>query len=182
VDVRTLIPAFALVSLIGCTTAPTRTPREYLDEQTAATITAVAEPWILVRDGSSGNERDFLNLYAIDVNRMGDHRQYLAVLQWFPSPQSPAVPPALEIHGEGAPIVLQATTEDARSLGLAQPLAPALMAESKWWYFPVDKSVLTSVAQKRNLRATFVADDKRVAYSIWRDGSAELSELTGVLP
>lgn len=179
---RTLITTFVLVSLIGCTSAPTRTPREYLDEQTAATITAVAEPWILIREGSSGNERDFLNLYAIDVNRMGDHQQYLAVLQWFPSPPPLSKQPKLELNGGGAPIVLRASEQDARSLGLAQPVAPAQMPDSKWWYFPVDKSVLGSVAQIRNLRATFVADDRRTPYAIWRDGSAELSELTAVLP
>lgn len=179
---RTLISAVGLLSLLGCTTTPTLTPREYLDEQTAATITAVAEPWILVRDGSSGSERDFLNLYAIDVNRQGDHRQYLAVLQWFPSQKPLSSRPALELHGAGAPIVLQAIDADARSLGLAQPLAPAQMPDSRWWYFPVDKGVLTSVAQTRNLRATFVAGETRTPYAIWRDGSAELSELTAVLP
>jgi hypothetical protein len=173
--------ALVMVSLIGCTT-PTIAPREYLDEQTAATITAVAEPWILVRQGSSGRERDFLNLYAIDVNRMGDHRQYIAVLQWFPSQKPLSSQPALELHGGGEPILLRASDEDARALGLAQPLVAAQMPDSKWWYFPVDKSVLTSVAQTRNLRATFIAEDERTPYEIWRDGSAELGELTSVLP
>lgn len=176
---RVLISVLALLSLIGCTTSPPRAPREYLDEQTAATITAVAEPWILAREGSAGGERDFLNLYAIDVNRMGDHRQYIAALQWFPFSSSR---PVLELHGGGAPISLRAIDEDARSLGIGAPLVPAPMPGSKWWYFPVDKHVLTSLSQTRSLRATLVADDERAAYIPWRDGSAELSELTAVLP
>ena len=179
--VRSLVSVFIIVSLVGCT-APGIAPREYLDEQTAATITSVAEPWILVREGAPGGERDFLNLYAIDVNRMGDHRQYLAVLQLFPSLKPPASPPSLELHGGGASIVLRAIDVDARSLGLAQPPAPSQMPESKWWYFPVDKSALTSLARTRDLRATFVSDDRRMPYAIWRDGSAELGELTAVLP
>lgn len=177
--VRKFIGLLALVSLIGCTASPTRSPREYLDEQTAATITAVAEPWILVREGSSGSERDFLNLYAIDVNRMGHHRQYIAALQWFPS--SSALP-VLELHGGGEPISLRAIDEDARSLGIGAPLAPPPVMGSKWWYFPVDKRVLASLAQVRSLRAKLVANDARTTYTAWRDGSAELGELTAVLP
>ena len=71
--------------LSGCA-SHVSTPRAYLDEETAATITIVAEPWIFTGEqvGASLNDRDYLNMFAIDVNRMGDHRQYLAVLQSMP--------------------------------------------------------------------------------------------------
>jgi hypothetical protein len=169
--------------LAGCAT-PTA-PREYLDEQTAATITVVADPWIFVRDltVSAEAQRDFLNLYAIDVNRMGDHRQYLAVLQWWPPARANAAEslPVLELQAPDGTIALQATAQDARQLGIAQPLATAHSAEAKWWYFPVDKKVLASVARSGKLSATLVANSERTAYVIWRDGSAELTELTTVL-
>lgn len=179
---RTLAAFLVALSLVGCTATPTLTPREYLDEQTAATITTVAEPWILVRDAASGSERDYLSLYAIDVNRMGDHRQYLAVMQWFPFASSTAEPPSLQLHGAQPPITLQATSEEARVLGLARPPEPQAMPGAKWWYFPVDKTALATIAQIRNLRATLTAGEQRTTYVIWRDGSAELSELAAVLP
>src|SRR5262245_32988080 len=69
--------------MAGCATTRPAGPREYLDEQTAATITVVSDPWIFTRErfGAKVDEQDFLNLYGIDVNRQGDHRQYIAVLQ-----------------------------------------------------------------------------------------------------
>src|SRR5512138_2777902 len=78
------VPFFILcLSLCTCGTERVVTPREYLDERTAATITVVRDPWIFTRGtvrASSGEYRDFLHLYAVDVNRMGEHKQYLAAL------------------------------------------------------------------------------------------------------
>lgn len=176
--------SIAVLFLAACAGPRTVTPKEYLDEQTAATIRVVADPWIFTRDrtGAAADQSDFLNLYAIDVNRQGDHRQYIAMLQWAPPPESStATLPTLELQAGERLIALQPTTEDARKLGIAQPIAESYNA-SKWWYFPVDKQVLGDIARAQDLRATFVMNDERIPYAIWRDGSAELAELTAVLP
>lgn len=181
---RIAVTASLLLLLVGCATR-TVTPREYLDEQTAATITVVADPWIFTREQSNSatGERDFLNLYAIDVNRMGEHRQYLAVLQSLPdSPGANPSTPTLELHAAGHTISLQPLTEDPQKLGIAQPLAPSYTLTSKWWYFPMDKDALAAVARAQDLQVALIVDDERIPYLVWRDGSAELSELTAVLP
>src|SRR4029450_12901120 len=83
---RSAAAVMLMLVVAGCSTSRPAGPREYLDEKTAATITVVADPWIFTREhfGAAVDANDFLNLYAIDVNRMGDHRQYLAVLQTIP--------------------------------------------------------------------------------------------------
>lgn len=185
---RIAVTASVLLILVGCTATRSVAPREYLDEQTAATITMVADPWIFTRERSDAalDERDFLNLYAIDVNRMGEHRQYFAVLQSAPvSDTSGTEPPApvLELRSTEDTVSLQPAAQDARQLGIAQPLAPSYSLTSKWWYFPVDKDALAAIAGSQDLHAVLIAaDGKRTPYVMWRDGSAELSELTAVLP
>jgi hypothetical protein len=170
--------------LQGCTT-PVVTPREYLDEQTAATITVVADPWIFTSEqfGASLNDRDYLNVFAIDVNRMGNHRQYLAVQQSAPpATLAGTAVPTLELQGGGQTLLLQPAVETARQLGISKPLAPAYSGSAKWWYFPVDKQVLSTVGRAKDLRATLIASEQRLAYTMWRDGSEEIAELTAVLP
>src|SRR5262245_6154305 len=80
---RTLVITGLLTTLLGCAATPSTAPREYVDEQTAATITVAADPLVFAQDATAIG-RDFLNIYAIDVNRMGHHQQYLAVMQWWP--------------------------------------------------------------------------------------------------
>jgi hypothetical protein len=176
--------AFALVlglSIIACSSTSVRTPREYLDEQTAATITVVKEPWIFTREVSTASEqRDYLHLYAIDVNRMGNHRQYVAVLQSTPTQGGSA--PSLELTTAERIVALEATTAEPRELGIAQPIVESYTMTAAWWYFPVDKEQLASLANSSELQARLKVGDQRIPYVLWRDGRNELSELTAVLP
>jgi hypothetical protein len=167
--------------LVGCASAPTTAPREYLDEQTAATITAVKEPWIFTREQNAGNEqRDFLHLYAIDVNRMGEHRQYIAALQ--SSAGDTPVRPLLELTVGEQTHRLEALAQSPREIGIAQPIAESYTLTSAWWFYPVDKQTLATLANARDLRAKMIVGNEPVAYALWRDGRDELSELTAVLP
>ena len=105
--------------LAGCAT-PSTAPREYLDEQTAATITVVADPWIFTRKNAPP-QLDFFNLYAIDVNRMGDHKKYFVVVHYWPGAEfDGGAPPTLVLSGGGQELKLAPASEDARQLGIAQ--------------------------------------------------------------
>jgi hypothetical protein len=181
--------AIGLLLLVGllsaCTATSVTAPREYLDERTAATITVVKDPWIFTREQDAAvntQHRDFLHLYAIDVNRMGDHRQYFAVLQAVPPENVAGVRPTLELTSGEHATVLEATQADPRELGIAHPIAESYTLAATWWYFPVDKQTLATIANTRELHAAMIANDQRIPYVLWRDGREELSELTAVLP
>jgi hypothetical protein len=176
--------------LCACAARPVA-PREYLDEQTAATITVVAEPVIFVTqtprnvDGTVRTDanRDYIELYGLDVNRMGRHRQYLAVMKWQAPDETGSAPPILSLLIGGSTLELQATGDDPRALGLAQPVSRSSSKSSSWWYFPADASTLRSIASARELAATLTVNTQPFDYVLFSDGRAQLSALTeGLVP
>lgn len=179
----------ACLSLIGvgCASTPDHTPREYLDERTAATITVVADPWIFSRERTNDTRdaRDFLNVYALDVNRMGDHQQYFAVEQSLPLVDDMGVelpPPTLQLRTPSGVVSLEPSTVEPRELGIAQPVAESYTPAATWWYFPVDKPTLKTLARSQEVQATLVAGDVQAPYVLWRDGRTEVEALTTALP
>lgn len=174
----------ALVMLNACVSQAVA-PRSYLDEETAVTITIVAEPWIFTDKHFtySAKDRNYLKLFAVDVNRMGEHRQYLAMLvSGIPRSLLEAETVTLDLDGGGQHLSLQPTTDDLRQLGISKPLAPTFSMTARWWYFPVGKDILATVVRSKDLKVVLVAAERRIEYAAWRDGSAETAELTTVLP
>jgi hypothetical protein len=177
---RTLILMSALLLATGCATTPSTAPREYLDEETAATITVVAQPWVFNRQDAPA-QLDSFKLYAVDVNRMGDHKQYLVVMQYWPASRQPgASAPTLSLHGPDREFALDPSAESPRQLGIAQSFDKSAPTWVKSWFYPVDKATLQAIAQIRELSAVLAAGDARTRYVAWRDGSEALSEFATV--
>ncbi|HMN45999.1 MAG TPA: hypothetical protein PKE27_15585 [Povalibacter sp.] len=188
------IAILVFATFLNACATPGVAPREFLDEQTAATITVVAEPVIFVGTsslaarvdrprsefGATGN-RDYLELYGIDVNRMGSHQQYFVVQKWL-GDKGASVTAVLELQtGEGA-VELRSTDEDLRKLGLSGPIAPEFSKSSQWWYFPTDTATLRRVAGASGLVANLTVGDQRTAYALFSDGRAQLGALASALP
>ena len=172
---RSIAAATLIMILAGCAAPKSLEPREYLDEQTAATITVVADPWIFTRKNAPP-QLDFFNLYAIDVNRMGDHKKYFVVVHYWPGPEMKLAPPKLSLSSGSQQMQLEATNEDPRRLGIAQALDQSAPSSSKSWFYPVDKTALQAIAANRQLSAALLTDNAIADYAVWRDGSNELSE------
>ena len=172
---RTIAAVALLLVVAGCASNKSVAPREYLDEQTAATITVVADPWIFTRKNAPP-QLDFFNLYALDVNRMGDHKKYFVVVHYWPAADMNATPPTLVLNDGRQELKLQPIKEDARKLGIAQPLDKAAPSSAKSWFYPVDKASLQAIAQTRQLAAALTTQQANADYAVWRDGSSELSE------
>lgn len=190
---RAIIIPFFATFLSACAT-PDVAPREFLDEQTAATITVVAEPVIFVGASSLASRldrsrsefgatgaRDYLELYGIDVNRMGSHRQYFVVQKWLGDKDANATAVLELLTGEEA-IELRSTGEDLRQLGMSGPIAREFSRSSQWWYFPADTATLRRIASASNLTANLTVGDQRLAYELFSDGRAQLGELASALP
>lgn len=161
---------------------PVVTPREYLDERTAATITMAAQPWIFNR-ANVNPQLDFVHLYAIDVNRMGDHRKYLAIVKYWPAPeheQQADLVPALEVRFETEAVTLPAAQGDLRTHGVGQPLDPTAPRSAKTWLYPVEPEMLKRIAAAADISVALLANGTRADYVVWRDGRAELSEFAAL--
>lgn len=177
---RTSLFAVAVLLCAGCASTQTITPRAYLDEKTAATITVVADPWIFNRD-SLTPQLDFVHLYAIDVNRMGDHRKYLVVVKYWPDPEvASSALPELELGLAGGELSLEPVGDDPRALGIGQPVDPSAPHSAQGWFYPIDKTALAAVSEAQGLSLALVVGEKRTAYDVWRDGSAALREFAAV--
>ncbi len=106
--------AALLVLGSGIALAASKAPREYLDEDTAATVTVVAQPLVFAnpRTNLAANVRDYVTLAAAAVDRNGKVSYVLIAYFW--STVDPrlrgAAPPSPE------PLVLQA---DDRRIALA---------------------------------------------------------------
>lgn len=168
-----------VLTLCGCAAEPTLQPREYLDEETAATIKVAAEPLVFAVEPGAG-VRDFLNVYAIDVNRMGTHQQYLAAVQWWPVSNAPVT--ALELQVAGQTLVLPTAQQPAREIGIAQAIDPSAPREGAWHYFTVNKAQLAAIAGALASRATLIQGEQRLSYALWRDNRPQVAELTDELP
>lgn len=68
------IAAFAILSACAAAQPPVV---EYLDELTGVTITHSRTPFIMSTDTYSDVARDYMQIGAIEVNRMGTHQYYL---------------------------------------------------------------------------------------------------------
>ena len=177
---RIRLLASALLLVASCTSTQVVTPREYLDEKTAATITVVADPWIFNREGAPP-QLDFVHLYAIDVNRMGDHRKYLVVVKYWPAPEIPGdVRPALEVRLPERQITLTAVDAEARELGIGQPIDESAPRSAESWFYPIDKANLEAIAHSHQFSVALSTEKVRAPYIVWRDGSKELSEFSAV--
>jgi hypothetical protein len=179
---RVLLQWAMCLMLFGCATSPGTAPREYLDERTGATITAVAQPWIFAR-GEGPRRQDFAHLHALDVNRMGAHRQYLAVLKFWPAPEHDAVrhlAPDLEIALGSETLRLAAAQEDLRALGLADPIDRRMPKGSQTWLYPVDRAALEKISMAESVSIALIAQQIRVDYDVWQDGRTEFREFSSL--
>lgn len=177
---RTLICA-GIVMLSACATTPNVAPRQYLDEQTAATITAVPEPWIFHREGTTP-QLDFIHLYAVDVNRMGEHRQYLVVVKHWPAPDFASKPiPALEISAKSQEVRLHAVEASARELGVGQSLDKSAPKGAQSWFYPIDRSVLGVLTRSPDVKLGLAHSNGHASYIVWRDGHVAFQELSKTL-
>jgi hypothetical protein len=175
----------ALFVLAGCATQSGVAPREYLDETSAATITVAAKPWVFVEAPSTaaGGTRDFLDMYAIDVNRSGDHRQFLAVLQWWPREhaQDPPVAKTLDLVLGDRTVALDASTDQPGKLGVVRPLNSAAPSGSQWLFFPVDKQLLQDLSVATLSGATLASGGSSTQYATWKDARNEMAAFTTTL-
>src|ERR1700681_3337040 len=71
------------VQLAACTFAPERPP-EYLDPDTAATVTTVSAPIVFARahQDVAANARQYATVAAVSVNRSGHYEYVLLVYLW----------------------------------------------------------------------------------------------------
>jgi hypothetical protein len=194
---RSVFLSIAVAALLaGCAASPfegdepAATPqqaREYLDEQTGATVSAVDRPLVFARDRSerAANQRDYITLVAATVNRGGARSYVLIAYVW--STLDPRYEPArvdpdsLVVVGDDRHIRLNANGKSSADLGVARGIDAPQGRAAKPLAFPTDPDTLRFIAAARNLEVQAKVDEAVVSYMLFDDQRRSLERFVHFL-
>ena len=176
--------------LAGCASQPT--VKSWMDPVSSATITAQNEPLVLARDDENRpiEERDYAQLAAIEVNRMGDRRLYLVAVLWSTINRTGAERDKfenafsrIEVQMGERSVVLARHAGEIAELGVGQSQLPLPIPGSKQIYFPIERADLRALASSSHVKlVTQGQPEAAQRYEEWQDGRRSLSDFLSQLP
>jgi hypothetical protein len=179
-----------LLTLAGCMAQPTVT--SWLDPVSVATITSQTQPLVLVRLTSSHriSQREFAQLTAIEVNRMGARRLYLVLIPRSSGDLTPKQRASfessfgqVEILVDDRSIALTQYEGSIAELGIGQPALPLPIYGWTPIYFPIERADLRALAGSNRIElAALGLPMKPQLYEEWSDGRRSLNDFLGQLP
>lgn len=178
-----LLAALATVVIwpTAATAADQDAVRQYLDENTAASITLAREALIFARERTdlAVNARDYLSLTAIEVNQTGQRAYFWSGYVWstIDRRDGTAVVGAkaeLVLLADGRPMRLVNEQRNSRGLGMATPPTPVPVRSATLVLFRVDPEMLRFVAGATDLSVLIVTEGVSESLSLWRDARPAL--------
>lgn len=181
---------FAMLLLAGCVTQPS--VKSWLDPVSMATITAQADPMVLTRLESrrTANGRDYAQLSAIEVNRMGERKLYLVAVLWsnaqLTGKQWQKFEDAfqqIEVRMNEQTLTLTRLPEDVSKLGVGQTPLPLDLPGTRQVFYSIDRPELRALAESTRLELTAQGrSDLLVPFEEREDGRRSLSDFLEQLP
>jgi hypothetical protein len=181
---------FVMLLLGGCVAQPS--VKSWLDPVSMATITAQADPMVLARleNRRSANGRDYAQLSAIEVNRMGQRKLYLVAVLWsnaqLTGKQWQKFEDAfqqIEVRVDEQTLQLTRLPEDVSQLGIGQTPLPLDVPGTRQVFYSIDRPELRALAQSTHLELKAQGrSDLLVAFEEREDGRRSLSDFLGQLP
>ncbi|HEY0680868.1 MAG TPA: hypothetical protein VGD45_00915 [Steroidobacter sp.] len=175
--------------LVGCASQPT--VKSWMDPVSSVTITAQTEPMVMVRSDPPPvfNERDYAQLTAIEVNRMGDRRLYLVAILWTTADVSRSPETfedsfqQVELQVADRTLALTRHAGKASELGISQSALPLPISGSTHIYFPIERADLRAISRSTRIQLTArgVPNAPR-RYEEFSDGRQSLSDFLSQLP
>ena len=174
---RVALPVAVLAALgAGAALAGDKQPREYLDEQTAATITVVAEPLLfaLPRPELAANVRDYVTLAAAAVNRNGKVSYVLIAYFWStvdprlrPEPLPSPEPLVLQADDRRIELALRGHSAHEAGIGEAVHAPPGAAVTPN--VYGTDLATLRFVTEARHLTLLADSGGTSLSYELWED-------------
>jgi hypothetical protein len=179
-----------LFMLVGCVTQPS--VKSWLDPVTMATITAQTDPMVLARreNRRTANGRDYAQLTAIEVNRMGARKLYLVAVLWsnaqLTGKQWQNFEDAfqqIEVRLDETAMTLTRLPEDVSALGIGQTPLPLPIPGTRQVYYPIDRPELRAfVAANRIEIMAQGRAEVQIPFEEREDGRRSLNDFLGQLP
>jgi hypothetical protein len=163
-------------------------PQEYLDPETAATVTVVAHPLVFAnpRTELAANARDYVTLAAAAVNRSGKLSVVAVVYFWstvdprMRSEPLPA-PERLIVEADDRRIELRRRAGTPHDAGVGTPVHPPPGPPVAPEVYGVDLQTLQFLAAARQLTLRLESRGTWLRYSAWDDQRAALGALVARL-
>jgi hypothetical protein len=163
------------VLLAGCATpAPGGGEREYLDAQTAATVTVGVPALVFARERPdlAVHARDYLTLVPVDVNRAGVHAQYFFGYAWSTIDKRSLADEQemslrFELVADGRRILLVQHPGSLRELGLGESPVPPPARSATLLVAPASREQQDFVLSAADVRAVLVRDQGSLRYELW---------------
>lgn len=173
--------SFALCVGVGVAcTAPERV-NEYLDSETGVSVRSMAKPFVYARAvRDAADRRDFISIGAVEVDRMGNRREYLALVLFAETPHPPMNRIVLAIDGKPQEFAL--ATREPRILGIgAPPFRPLWGYAGELWY-DVTPADLEAFAAAPPDSIELVEGDRRLTYFSFERADEALKDFIGDIP
>jgi hypothetical protein len=174
---RVALPVAVMLALGTCVAlAGDKQPQEYLDEETAATITVVGEPLVFAcpRPELAANVRDYVTLAAAAVDRNGKVSYVLIGYFWSTvdprlRPDALPSPEPLVLQADDRRIELALRGHSAHEAGIGMPVhAPPGTAVTPNVY-GTDLATLRFVTEARSLTLLADSGGTALSYELWED-------------
>jgi len=176
-----LVVAMLLLAVGACASQPPDVPRQYLDQQSAATVTVATGALVFARERPelAVHARDYLTLVPVDVNQAGTHRLYFYCHVWSTidkrgQPGNDDGPARFELVADGRQIPLVPVEASIRELGLAEPPVRAPSPSARLLVAATDRDALEFLASASELRAIAHHGGASERYELWKDGRQSL--------
>jgi len=184
---RPIASAAACVAILGalaatgCATPESPgAPREYLDEQTAATVTVAARGLVFARTRPeyAVNARDYLTLVPVEVNRAGAHVLYLYGYAWstIDKPAGGETPVQFEILADGRQVPLTPSPAAPHALGFGKPPVERPAREARTLVVVTNREVLQFLVRAQELSVLGTHDGVGERYELWDDGRSAIED------
>lgn len=156
-------------------------PREYLDPETAATVTVVGAPLVFAnpRPDLAANARDYVTVAAAAVDRSGKVSYVLIAYFW--STIDPRVhtdplpnPEPLILQADDRRIELDLRGHSAYDAGIGVPVHAPPGSKVMPNVYGIDLGTLRSIAESRQLSLVTETAVSSITYGLWEDQRAAL--------
>lgn len=163
--------------------------RDYLDEDTAATITRVTTPCVLASDdpARAAKARDYLYVASLGVNQGGQRRWWLWLGLWSTIDRGVTGGAGLSLAklsrvillADGEPMELDAAARVNRVPGLGQPPYATPVATAESTFLPLTGSQVDRLARAGTLAARTEMDGEILLWQPWAKDQACVSRAAG---
>jgi len=174
----------ALMVLPACSSRPpTEAPREFLDEQTGATLSVVAKPLVFAREriDVAAHARDYATLVAAEIDISGKYSEYLLLYRWSTvDPRMSPVPDPnageLKILADGRVFNLMPLAQMPVSLSQRRELQVPQHGDVISHAYLVDTATLRYIATSRELAVLMPQEALDTPFRMWEDGRKSLEQ------